>query len=105
MGLGTEARKAELGDLAGVALQHDLHLVVRDWGAWNTIAERLSRAGADVHALHVARHEAEYSVRCRLERISAEAARRLTRDLLDAGIADRGNVEHLVLAKPYAKSA
>lgn len=90
---------AALGDLRGVEIQHDLHLAVRDWNAWTAVSERLSSAGADIHALQLARNDRGFSVRCRLTRVSPEAVRALTTALLDEGIAERGEVEHLVLAK------
>lgn len=108
MGLCTDTRETDadlaLNDLSGVAFQHDLHLVVRDWAAWTTIADRLAREGANIHALHVARRAQEYSVFCRLERISAQTARGLTAAFIDEGVAARGNVEHLVIAKNYASA-
>lgn len=106
MGLCTGARETNvdlaLDDLTGVCFQHDLHLVVRDWASWTAIAARLAQAGANIQALHVARRAQEYSVFCRLERISDAAARQLTAAFVDEGVAERGSVEHLVLAKQYA---
>lgn len=106
MGLCTDTPRAlepTLNDLAGVEFQHDLHLVVRDWAAWTAVSERLARAGANIHALRIARGGDEYNVHCRLEQISAEEARDLTSAFLDEGVAERGNVEHLVVAKRYAR--
>jgi hypothetical protein len=90
---------AALADLPGVEFQHDVHLAVRDWAAWTAVSERLSLAGADVHTLQLARSEGGFDVRCRLKRVSAASARALLDALLDEGVAERGNVEHLVLAK------
>lgn len=94
---------AALADLPGVEFQHDVHLAVRDWSAWTAVSERLSSAGADVHALNLARSGGGFDVRCRLKRVSAESARALIDALLNEGIAERGNVEHLVLAKGSAQ--
>lgn len=91
-------------DLAGVDIQHDLHLALRDWTAWSAIAERLASAGADVQSLQLARSEDGVSVRCRLNRVTPQSARALIGSLLDEGIAERGGVEHLVLPK-HAASA
>jgi hypothetical protein len=46
---------------------------------------RLTRAGTG------------FDLRCRLKRVTAEAARTLVAGLLDDGVAERGGVEHLVL--------
>jgi hypothetical protein len=88
-----------LEELRGVEIEHELHLVVRDWLAWTAVSERLSLAGADIHTLHLARNDRGFSVCCRLKRVSPEAARALTTALLNEGIAERGEIEHLVLAK------
>jgi hypothetical protein len=94
---------AALADLPGVEFQHDVHLSVRDWSAWTAVSDRLSLAGADVHALQLARSDGGFDVRCRLKQVSAEAARALLNALLNEGIAERGNIEHLVLAKGSAR--
>jgi hypothetical protein len=90
-------------DLAGVELQHDLNLAIEKWTDWSAIAERVSALGAEVHALQLARADGGFSVRCRLKRVSADAARALTYSLLDEGVAVRGSVEHLVLTARAAR--
>lgn len=90
-------------DLAGVELQHDLHLSVRKWTDWSVIAERVAIAGGEVHALQLARAGDVFSVRCRLKRISADAARSLIDGLLDERLAERATVEHLVLSVAAAR--
>ncbi|WP_395648270.1 hypothetical protein [Terricaulis sp.] len=89
---------APLTDLAGVELQHDLHLAIRDWTAWSAISDRLSAAGADIYALQLFRGAGGFNVRCRLERVSDVVARTLIDTLLRDGIVERGDVEHLLLA-------
>ena len=96
---------AALADLSGVEFQHDVHLAVRDWTALTAVSERLSRAGADVLALQVARSGGGFDVRCRLKQVSAQSARDLLNTLLDDGIAERGSIEHLVLAKSAVEAA
>lgn len=96
---------AALADLSGVELEHDVHLAVRDWTAWTTVSERLSGVGADVLALQVARSDGGLDVRCRLKQVSAQSARDLVNTLLDDGVAERGSIEHLVLAKRGAEAA
>jgi hypothetical protein len=94
-----------LTDLAGVQLQHDLHLAVRDWTAWSAISERLSAAGADVFALQLGRSEGGFSVRCRVEGVSEAFARTLIETLVAEGVAQRGDVEHLLLTSRAAGAA
>ena len=96
---------AALADLSGVEFQHDVHLAIRDWTAWTAVSERLSGAGADVLALQLARSDGGFDVRCRLKQVSAQSARDLLNTLLDDGIAERGSIEHLVLAKRVAEAA
>lgn len=90
---------AALADLAGVEFHHDLRLAVPDWAAWSDISKRLHAAGADIQALYLARSEHGFSVRCRLRHVSEAVARTLVRGWLDEGLAQRGDVEHLVLAR------
>lgn len=107
MGLSKSACRASedaaLADLKGVEFQHDVRLAVRDWSAWTLVSERFSSAGADIHALQLARSDAGFDVRCRLKQVSAGSARALLDALLNDGIAERGTVEHLVLAKESAR--
>lgn len=109
MGLSNSACRASedaaLADLPGVEFQHDVHLAVRDWTVWAAVSERLSCAGADVHALQVTRSGGGFELRCRLKQVSAQSARDLVNTLLDEGIAERGSIEHLVLAKRGAEAA
>lgn len=97
-----ESDDAALANLAGVELQHDLHLSIRDWTAWVSVSDRLAAAGADVHALQLARGDGGFHVRCRLKKVSAQSARTLFNDFFDAGIAQSGNIEHLMLVKSGA---
>ncbi len=90
-----------LGELAGFEFQHDLSFSIPDWTAWTVISERIAAVGANIHALQLTRRDEGFSVRCRLERASAEAARALVAGLLDDGLADRGDVEHIVFAKRF----
>ncbi len=90
---------AGLDDLTGVEFQHDLHLIVRDWGAWSAISDQILDQGGDIHALQVTRGAGAYAVRCRIEGVEASTVRRLTAALLDAGIAEHAAVEHLLLTK------
>jgi hypothetical protein len=92
----------ELGGLAGLDLQHDLYLTLTDWTIWDVISDRLIEAGADLHSLQISRQGDAFSARCRLKRLSSEAARALTGRLLDAGLAQQASVEHLMLAKANA---
>jgi hypothetical protein len=108
MGLSNSACRASedaaLADLQGVEFQHDVHLAVRDWAAWTTVSERFSCAGVDVLALQLARSGGGFDVRCRLKQVSAQSARDLVNALLDDGVAQRGSIEHLVLAKRGAEA-
>jgi hypothetical protein len=92
----------DLGGLAGLDLQHDLYLTLTDWTVWDVISDRLIEAGADLHSLQISRQGDAFSARCRLKRLSSEAARALTGRLLDAGLAQQASVEHLMLAKASA---
>lgn len=109
MGLSNSACRAHedaaLADLPGVEFQHDVHLAVPTWTALTAVSERLSGAGADVLALQVARSDGGFDVRCRLKQVSAQSARDLVNTLLDDGLAERGSIEHLVLAKRGAEAA
>jgi hypothetical protein len=90
-------------DLPGVEFQHDVYLEIRDWTAWSAISERLTAAGADIHALQLQRRDGGFELRCRLKRVSETAARALIQALLDEGVADRGEVEHLILTAEGAR--
>jgi hypothetical protein len=89
----------EFGALAGLELQHDLYLTLTDWTAWDAVSSRLAEAGAELQSLQLSRQGGGFSVRCRLKRLSSEAARGLSGGLLDAGLAQQASVEHLMLAK------
>jgi hypothetical protein len=91
-----------LGGLAGLDLQHDLYLTLTDWTVWDAISDRLIEAGADLHSLQISRQGDAFSARCRLKRLSSEAARALTGRLLDGGLVQQASVEHLMLAKANA---
>lgn len=91
-----------LGELAGFNVQHDLSFSIPNWTAWTVISERIASIGANIHALQLTRRDEGFSVRCRLERASSECARALVTGLLDDGLADRADVEHIVFAKRQA---
>lgn len=99
-----EAAKDE-GAFAGLELQHDLYLTLTDWTVWEHVSTRLIALGADLQSLQVSRQGDGFSVRCRLKRLSSEAARGLSGSLLDAGVASQASVEHLMLAKPPGSGA
>ena len=86
-----------LAELIGVDFQHDLQLTLPDLAAWSRISDRLLHAGAEVHSMRLTRAGTGFDLRCRLKRVTAEAARTLVAGLLDDGVAERGGVEHLVL--------
>lgn len=90
------------GALAGLDLQHDLHLVLSDWTHWTPVTDVLQRLGAEVQSVQIARMEGGFSARCRLRRISVDAARSLPGALIDSGVAERASVEHLMLSKRAA---
>lgn len=96
-----EAAKDE-GAFAGLELQHDLYLTLTDWTVWEHVSTRLIALGADLQNLQISRQGDGFSARCRLKRLSSEAARGLSGGLLDAGLASQASVEHLMLAKPAA---
>ena len=85
---------------AGLELQHDLYLTLTDWTVWEHVSTRLIAIGADLQSLQISRQGDGFSARCRLKRLSSEAARGLSGGLLDAGLARQASVEHLMLAKP-----
>lgn len=84
---------------AGLDLQHDLQISLRDWRDWDAIAAHLSRAGAELNGLSLSRQEAGFSARARVRNISSQAARTLSQDLIGDGLAERATVEHLMLAR------
>ncbi|MGH6950769.1 MAG: hypothetical protein ACREH4_07840 [Vitreimonas sp.] len=92
----------ERGAFAGLELQHDLYLTLTDWTAWEFVSSRLIELGADLQSLQISRQGDGFSARCRVKRLSSEAARDLSGGLLDAGVARQASVEHLMLAKPAA---
>lgn len=99
-------RPSEGTALAGLALEHDLHLALGDWTSWEAVAELLHGAGAEVQSLHLSRQGGGFSVRCRLKCLSPEPAHAITGDFaLDVGPVHRASVEHLVLAKRAAGEA
>ncbi len=96
------AKEDNCGALAGLELQHDLYLTLTDWTAWREISNSLIELGADLQSLQISRQGEGFSARCRLKRLSSDAARALSGRLLDAGVAEQASVEHLMLAKPGA---
>lgn len=89
----------DLGELTGVSIQHEMHLAIGDWASWSVISKRFEAAGAAVSDPRVTRNADDISVRFLVERVSAHAARALLGKLLDDGLARRGAVEHVLLAK------
>jgi len=87
-----------VGGLAGLELQHDLYLSLPDWRVWEAISGRLTSIGAEVHSLQISKQGDGFTARCRLKRLSSEAARTFSDGLLDDGVAQRASVEHLMLA-------
>lgn len=92
------AADLELGGLAGLELQHDIYLTLPDWRGWDDVSSALNAAGAEVQTVQISRQNEGFSVRCRFKRVSSEAARSLSGQLLDAGLARTASVEHLMLA-------
>jgi len=90
------------GALAGLDLQHDLHLVLTDWTGWTPVTEVLQRIGAEVQSVQISRLEGGFSARCRLRRISVDSARSLPNALIESGVATRASVEHLMLSRNAA---
>ncbi|MBL8538694.1 MAG: hypothetical protein JNM59_14920 [Hyphomonadaceae bacterium] len=90
--------------LAGLALHHDLHLTLTSSDAWAAVTEALSGVGAEVQSLQIMRQGARYAARCRLTRVSAEEARRLSEALIANGVACFASVEHVMLREPEAAS-
>ena len=100
--MGVCADDAEAAGFAGVALHHDLFIVVDAWSDWPVIAGQLASAGAKIHSVRALPQGEAFGVRCRISGVSESVARRLTRAVLDAGIATHARVEHLVLARSLA---
>ena len=92
----------KLGGLAGLDLQHDLHVVLSDWTGWTPVTALLQGLGAEVQSLQLARLESGFSARCRLREISVDAARSIPGALIDSGVARHASVEHLMLSKHAA---
>lgn len=85
--------------LAGLDLQHDFQLCLRDWRDWEAIAAQFGRAGAELSGLSLNRQNGGFSARCRVRNLSSRAARALSQALIGAGLAERASVEHLMLAR------
>jgi len=84
--------------LPGLELHHDLHLTLKHWSSLGAVTQRLSDAGADVHALSLSRHADICVLRCRVKAISARRARELA-DGLRGFLVGAASVEHLMLTK------
>ncbi|MEZ5955700.1 MAG: hypothetical protein R3C27_00600 [Hyphomonadaceae bacterium] len=84
--------------LPGLEVQHELLLTLRDWTGSASILQRLSAAGAELHALSVSPQAGAFVFKCRVKGISASRARAFVRELgvLASGVTC---VEHLILAK------
>ena len=84
--------------LPGLEVQHELLLTLRDWASSVSILQRLSEAGAELHALSVNPQAGAFVLKCRVKGISASRARAFVREL---GVFASGAacVEHLILAK------
>lgn len=103
-GLGETSADADFGALPGLELQHDLYLTVRDWTDGQEVWRRLAHAGADLQSLQISRQEEVFSLRCRIKRVSSDAARSLCASLRDDGVAQNSSVEHLMLARSQARA-
>ncbi|ANP46046.1 hypothetical protein [Candidatus Viadribacter manganicus] len=84
--------------LPGLELQHELLLTLRDWESAAVIVQRLSEAGAELHALSVNPQADGFILKCRVKAISATRARAFVADL-GAFVSGAACVEHLMLAK------
>lgn len=84
--------------LPGLELQHELLLSLRDWSSAVPVLQRLSDAGADLHALSINPQAGGFVLKCRVKAISAARARAFVAEL---GVFASGAacVEHLILAK------
>ncbi len=84
--------------LPGLELQHELLLSLRDWSSAVSILQRLSEAGADLHALSINPQAGAFVLKCRVKAISAARARAFVAEL-GAFASGAACVEHLILAK------
>lgn len=84
--------------LPGLELQHELLLSLRDWASTVSILQRLSDAGADLHALSVSPQAGAFVLKCRVKGITASRARAFVAEL-GAIASGAACVEHLILAK------
>ena len=84
--------------LPGLEVQHELLLTLRDWSAATAILQRLSDAGADLHALSINPQAGGFVLKCRVKAISAARARLFVAEL-GAFASGAACVEHLILAK------
>lgn len=84
--------------LPGLEVQHELLLTLREWESSVSILQRLSEAGAEVHALSINPQAGAFVLKCRVKAISASRARAFVAEL---GVIASGAacVEHLILAK------
>jgi hypothetical protein len=90
--------------LPGLELQHEMLFSLKDWSSIGGITERLSQAGAEVHALSLNRTADLFVLRCRVKSISAARARAFVHDL-GSLVEGAASVEHLMLAKPVEHAA
>ena len=95
----TAAEDEESWSLPGLELQHDMHLTLQLWDAWDEIAWRLKRSGAEFASLNIAKQGNKIAVRCRVKRLSPKQARTFIAAVLAEGHALAGGVEHLMLAE------
>lgn len=84
--------------LPGLEVQHELLLTLRDWSSAALIVQRLSDAGAELHALSINPQAGAFILKCRVKAITASRARRFVAEL-GAFVAGAACVEHLILAK------
>lgn len=91
--------------LSGLELLHDVYLVLPNLAAWGAVAEALNFAGAELQSLQLLRQGEGFSGRCRLKRVSAEEARRISGMLIETGVAHQAKVEHLMLRQPQGGAA
>lgn len=84
--------------LPGLELQHEFLLRLSDWASAVSILQRLSEAGADLHALSINPQAGAFVLKCRVKAISAARARSFVAGL-GAFAQGAACVEHFILAK------
>ncbi len=83
--------------LPGLELQHELLLSLRDWSSAVSVLQRLSDAGADLHALSINPQPGGFALKCRVKAISVARVRAFVAEL-GVFVPGAACVEHLILA-------